>query len=579
MVTAGLAPTSMQPLFDGIRLAVLRNGAETPWDLSPERDGLRVLSLPPGGALEIRLAVPLGDAVGFWHPEGHWERTIVADWAGRFTSSLVGGAVAGCLFDSVGRTMLAFASVNQAAETHAVFGVSEENKDYVVHLHVVAGQEPYRLLFAESAPSVAVAMRRLRARLAVEVPPAPTPEAAHRVVYSTWYAFNQDVEAGPVEAEAALAAEIGCGVLLLDDGWQELGSGRGYAGIGDWRPDLRKFPDFAAHVARVRSLGLKYVAWVAPLLLGPDAECFAELAPYARKAAGAPGAFALDPRLPEVRAHIVRTCARLVAHYGLDGLKFDFLNEAMVYAGDVSDERVDVLDVGEAMRLLMAELRAALERIHPDVLIELRQPYTGPGMASFGNMLRADDCPADATDNRVRTIDVSLMATGGAVHSDMLMWDLAATPATAARQLLAVLHTVPQLSTRLTMLPESHLRMLRFWLDQHRRLYPILRDGELEPGRPDELYATVSATLDEDAVISMYGERVARVASHRRIFVVNASAVGRVVLDVTGAERTTELTVHCATGEVVEQRLLTLRPGLFSLPVPPSGLAVLQECA
>ncbi|MCZ0982418.1 alpha-galactosidase [Streptomyces diastatochromogenes] len=83
-------------------------------------------------------------------------------------------------------------------------------------------------------------------------------------MYSTWYAFNQDVTAASVEAQAGPAVELGCGVLILDDGWQRHGNGRGYAGCGDWQPDPAKFPDLAGHVARVRDRGLRYLLWVAP---------------------------------------------------------------------------------------------------------------------------------------------------------------------------------------------------------------------------------------------------------------------------------------------------------------------------
>ncbi|MCZ0982417.1 hypothetical protein O1L60_35600 [Streptomyces diastatochromogenes] len=84
---------------------------------------------------------------------------------------------------------------------------------------------------------------------------------------------------------------------------------------------------------------------------------------------------------------MIELCVSLVDAYGLDGLKLDFLDEAAVYAGDGAG------DVGRAMAGLLAELRRALEAVRPGLLLELRQPYTGPGMAPFGNMLRSVDCP------------------------------------------------------------------------------------------------------------------------------------------------------------------------------------------
>lgn len=561
VTTAGLAPAPTEHLLDDVRLAVLTQGGPARWDL---KDG--ILQVHGEGELEVRLSVPLGDAIGFWHPDAEWERTLVADWAGRAHVSLVSGVAAGCLYDSNGRTLLAFAALDPVPEVEMRFGVSEEHKTFVVHLTTSCTAEPYRIAFARSAVSVAAAMRVLRGALGVQ----RVAEAAREPVYSTWYGFNQEVTAEGVEAEAALAVEAGCGVLILDDGWQELGQGRGYLGVGDWRPDLTKFPDFAGHVARVRAMGLAYLAWVAPLLLGPESACFAEWSAHAPGLAGAPGARVLDPRRPEVRRHVVAMCSRLMNDYGLDGLKIDFLDEVMVYAGRPA-HGADIPDVGAAMRVLLEEIRAALGE---DALIETRQPYTGPGLSGFGDLLRANDCPADAIANRVRTIDVGLLAVGGAVHSDMLMWDPRGPVHSAARQLIGALHAVPQISAKLGELPEQHRAMVAFWLARWRELRPLLLDGEVEPGRPDELYPVVTAAKGDECVISVTSDRVVPVG-HRRVTLVNGTGSGRLVLDIAGAEMAVTR-VFAADGSRIEPTPRRVGPGLCALDVPPSGLAVLE---
>ncbi|GAA2310526.1 hypothetical protein GCM10010149_71170 [Nonomuraea roseoviolacea subsp. roseoviolacea] len=574
MTTAGLVPVPTEPLVDDVRLAVLSGvpGTAARWERATRPDGTELVEIHSGEELEIRLSVPLGDAVGFWHSDAGWKRTVVADWAGLARVSLVSGAAAGCLYDSAGTSMLAFAALDPVPETTMRYGVSEENKTFVVHLRVTATDSPYRLIFARASASVAAAMRKLRGALGR---PARPPEGARVPVYSTWYGFSQAVEADAVEAEASLAAELGCGAIILDDGWQELGNGRGYHGVGDWRVDTAKFPDFAAHVARVRGMGLAYLAWIAPLLLGPRAECFPELSAHAPAADVVPGAHVLDPRVPEVRRHVVDTCARLVRDHGLDGLKLDFLETVMAYAGTPSPG--DVADVGTAMRVLLAELVAAVEVVRPGALIELRQPYAGPGMAPFGAMLRADDCPADAVANRVRTIDLGLLAVGGAVHSDMLMWDPAVPARGAARQLIGALHSVPQISARLSELTGEHRRMLAFWLERWRELRPVLLDGDVEPGRPDELYPVVRAELGARCVTSVTADRVVPVDArrHAEVTVVNGTSSGRLVLEVEGGTLRA-VRIFDADGSRIEPSDRRLGPGLCVLDVPPSGLADLE---
>ncbi|WP_205315772.1 glycoside hydrolase family 36 protein [Nonomuraea lactucae] len=568
MTTAERPAAPTRHLIDDVTVAVLAAGTPAPYTTRELPGGLVALdvSAPEGTPLEIRLASPLRDAVGFWHPACGWERSLLPDWAGRMRTSLVNGAAVGCLYQTSGATLLAFAAEDPLAETEVVFGVSEQSRTFVVHLHPVARAAPYTLVLAPRSASVAAALRRLRAHLRGHAPitPLPTPETAWAPVYSTWYAFGQNVTAAEVEEEAELAAGLGCGVLILDDGWQEYGTKRGYAWAGDWTVDTAKFPDLAGHVARVRATGMSYLAWIAPLLLGPESRAYPRLAHLAPVASPTgPGAYVLDPRVPEVREHVVATCVRLIRDYGLDGLKIDFLDDAGVYSG-----------AGAAMADLLGALRAALPA---GSMIELRQPYLGHGMAAYGNLLRATDCPADATANRVRTIDAGLLALGGAVHSDMLMWDPEATPAWAARQLLSVLQAVPQISNRLTEMRADHREWLAFWLRQWERLRPVLLDGDVEPGRPDELYPVISARTGDREVIVLHADRVAAVdLSHREIDLVNVTAADRIVIEVSQGAADVQETVYDARGRLVGTRSRSLRPGVTVLTVPPSGLVSLR---
>ncbi|MEU6825431.1 glycoside hydrolase family 36 protein [Streptomyces atriruber] len=575
VTTAELAPASFEHLLDTVEIAVLADGADPVWTLSELPGGLRMLQVDaPGAAVEVRLSAPLGDAVGYWHPKAGWSRTLVADWEGRSKVSLIDGLAAGCLYDYSGATLLTFAAADPVPEVALRFGVSEENDTHVVHLGLPASDKQHRFLFVPRSPSVASALSALRGWYEAAMPaPMPVPEAARLPLYCTWYAFNQQIDAAEVERQAVLAAGMGFGTLIVDDGWQRLGSGRGYSGVGDWTPDTDTFPDFTAHVARVRRGGLRYMVWVAPLLLGPQADCHATWAPFAPAAARVPGAHVLDPRHPEVRAHVVRTCLRLVRDHGLDGLKVDFLNEAMVYAGDGRG------DVGRALLLLLTELREALLAERSELLLELRQPYVGPGMAAFGNMLRSFDCPADSTANRVRTIDTSMLAVGGVVHSDPLLWDTAAPAEAAVRQLVGALNSVPQVSVRLDALSAEQAEAVRFWLAQWRRLRPQLLDGTVEPGRPDDLYTLVRSQSDGVSVLAVHDERAVPVlpATHRETVLVNASASNRVVVDVQDTGAQVELDVRGPDGRIIERSEMSLVPGLHSVPVPTMGLATLTK--
>ncbi|MFF2847440.1 alpha-galactosidase [Streptomyces sp. NPDC058001] len=559
-------------MTDGVRLES---------DPQDEATVIRVRSTKTETTL-VRLDVPLGDGVGYWHPAAGWERPLPADWEGEWRRvGLVDSAAAGCLYDGAGRALLAFAGDHGDATTLIRFGVSEDSARFGVWLATpLRADEEYQLRIEAPGRPVDDTLRTLARWMPGTDDALPAPEAGRTPAYSTWYSMHHAVSEAAVEAEAAVAADLGCGLLLLDDGWQAGADHRKYSGCGDWTPDPAKFPDFRAHVRRVRETGLRYVAWIAPLLLGEHSRAHAELAGLAPHHVPRLACRVLDPRQDEVRAFVVERCADLVERYGLDGLKLDFLEKAMVYADTAEGGEGDgAADVSRAMRTLLDELHARLRALRgDDVLIELRQPYAGPTMRRFGNLLRAGDCPADATANRLRTLDIARLAPGASVHCDMLMWDPDARVEAAARQLHAALYSVPQISVRLTELSTEHREMTAWWLGFWRQYRDVLIDGERDTGRPDQRDATVTAWSGDRAVVTVFGEhRVVPLEPDRftDVALVNSTTAGHLVLDLTAHTRVL-LSVTDARGRPAGTHVRELGPGPHHLPVPPSGVCRLS---
>ncbi|WP_345635144.1 glycoside hydrolase family 36 protein [Rugosimonospora acidiphila] len=582
----------------------MTDGVELQVEAGTQATGVRIVSDQAQTTL-VRIEVPLGDGIGYWHPSAGWERPLPADWEGDWRRiGLVDSAVAGCLYDPAGRSLLAFASDRGDATTWLRFGVSETSARFGVWLAMpLAAGEECRLRVEAPGRTADETLRALARWMPGTADALPTPEAGRAPAYSTWYSMHRGVTATGVEAEAAIAAELGCGLVLLDDGWQALSDGVKYSGCGDWTPDPAKFPDFTGHVRAVRELGLRYVAWIAPLLLGEHSLAHGSLRGLAPHRVPRLACQVLDPRHDKVRAFVIERCLELVERHGFDGLKLDFLELAMVYAdpasaadnpsaadnasaaGDnVSPDNVngnsvnggDVSggDVSQAMRELLDELHARLRAMRGgEPLIELRQPYAAPAMRRYGNLLRASDCPADATANRLRTLDIARLAPGAAVHCDMLMWDPHASVEAAARQLHSALYSVPQISMRLTELPAEHRAMTAWWLDFWRRYRDVLLDGERRTGRPDERDATVTATAGDRAVVTVFGEhRVVplELAGLADVALVNATSAPHLLVDLTGTARVS-LTVTDACGRPAGSHVRELGPGPHRLPVPPSG--------
>lgn len=560
----------------GVQITPLDEGTTLVGDPAEGPRSVRQIIVDAGAALHLRLEVALGLAVGYWHPGAGSERTLPADWSGHTSTSLVSWGPVGCLHDAAGNSLFAWAADELVDELEIKFGVSEERKTFVVELRGRATETERELTLVTSLEPrpLAEAVGALAAWLAdrLSVDPLPVPAVARQPVYSTWYTFTQDLQQATVLAEAKLGAALGCGSVFVDDGWQRLAHGRGYAGCGDWTPDTAKFPDLAQFCADVRAQGAGVVLWIAPLLLGADSEVFADLAGFAPAAVGGGlRCHILDPRHREVREHLAATCRRLVVDFGLDGLKIDFLDQAMIYRGTASSGDVD--DVGEAMRQLLAQIRDELAAAgRSDVAVEFRQPYVSPAIGAYGQILRAGDCPGDAVVNRLSTIDAQLLSADQVVHGDMLMWGPTAGAEAVAQQLYGCWFAVPQISMRLADLAPEQSAALAGLLDLWRRLSPVALDGRLTVHGSERGYDLVRADHPElaQSVIGRYAPVVVDLDRPAAVTILNATADDTVVLRLAEGLGVSGGIVRTAAAAEL-RRLRADTSQLSELSVPPFG--------
>lgn len=402
--------------------------------------------------------------------------------------------------------------------------------------------------------------------------PAAVPEVAREPVYSTWYAYLQDVHAGPLEKEAKLAASIGMKTMILDDGWQKAESRNFYSATGDWMPVPSRFPDMKAHVGKVHAAGLKYMLWLGVPLVGDESKAFARFRDKLLKYENGEGT--LDPRFPEVREYLIETYARVVGEWGFDGVKLDFIDQLQLPKNDPAVAENyrgrDCKSLPEAIDRLMKDVKDRLSAIKPDVLIEFRQHYIGPAMRQYGNILRAWDCPADPCANRRRICDLRLTSGNTAVHSDMLVWSKDETSEGAALPILNALFSTIQYSMVLAETAPGHAEVIRHWIGFSAKHREALQKGAFTPHHAENGYTWIEGSSGSERIIATYSaaNMIPLGKLDRRVVLVNATRTNGVVVDLNDSGRARFFDV---VGRVCgSQQLL---PGLSRLNVPPSGYA------
>jgi alpha-galactosidase len=154
------------------------------------------------------------------------------------------------------------------------------------------------------------------------------------VQYNHWYAYYGDIDQERLYEEAELAAEAGCEVFVIDDGWFVGRKADSYhAGWGNWVEDRAKFPDgLLAFGDRMRGLGMKFGLWVEPERAAIDSPILLEHPDWATRRDGATvsrpdadkGSVHLCFGNPKVQDWVIADISRVVQEYGVDWLKWDY---------------------------------------------------------------------------------------------------------------------------------------------------------------------------------------------------------------------------------------------------------------
>lgn len=537
----------------------------------------------------VQFAISQHDIVCRWHANACFDKNVIPEWGPGFSGELASGAPVIGFSGQNGVNRMVCASSDALRKTLFSSGICEYTFEVSTVIRFFTLPEPPTdscriiLRFDRRAVPFAQALRDAFRwyEQREEYRPAPTPADGFGAWYSTWYSYHKDLHDYEIEAECRLAKSLGMSGVIVDDGWQTETSEGIYDYCGDWQVAAGRIADMAAHVRRVHEMGLKYLLWYSVPFIGDKSRNFTRFAGKYLYRSDRLHASVLDPRFPEVREFLISLYTNALRDWDLDGFKLDFIDRFVIPEGEsdpASDDNYagrDFKSIPEATDALLTGVMTALRAVKPDILIEFRQKYMGPAIRKYGNLIRAADCPGDLVANRCRTIDLRLSSGGTAVHGDMLCWHKKENVEAAARQLLAILFAVPQISVRLTELSADHLAMLRHRLEFYTAYRETLTRGRLYPVHPELNYPVVRAEGDGEAITAIYLENSTvecpGLAVGLTEIIVNATAVPEIVLKISQPCRFRTFDALGRTSVAVE-----LASGLNEVIIPPSGECILE---
>ncbi len=527
-----------------------------------------------------------------WNPAcgRHRPLDVMSSCMNNFSSRAMNNAPVSCLYSLAGTNTLCFALSDAVHECDSGIKIQE---DGFCKCHVTLLTEPpekrteYRATVRIDERSIpyydALAQVGEWWQNMPEYCPLPVQEKAKAPLYSTWYAFHGDVEAGAIEHQCKMASKMGMEVVIVDGGWVDHDE-EGKGTPGHYAVDEKKFPDFKQHVANIQALGMKFMLWFALPWIWRNVKefesmqdmCFPNIGEKAKTSKRS----VLDPRYPEVREFVISTYELYIKEYNVDGLKLDFIAAyGKVPEDEKEDARRDYKSLPAAVDRMLSDAIVRFRKLNPDILIEYRQPYIGPVMRKSCNIFRAVDCGNCFADNRIRIIDTRLLCGNTAVHSDMLFWHPQERVQSAAMQLLHVLFSVPQISVKLDEIPEDHQAMINCYLEFWCRHRDVLLDGKLMPQEPHSLYPLVLAQSEAKFLAAVYGNVVVPLGAQvpGEIIIVNGTYSDQIVVECDSDVNARTMVVTSCTGEELSREEIVLKAGLHRLNIPSAGYAVISQ--
>lgn len=194
------------------------------------------------------------------------------------------------------------------------------------------------------------------------------------VMYSAWDAFFFDVSEENMKELAAQVAPLGVELFCVDDGW--FGDrDHDRAGLGDWYPSKKKFPNgLKPLIDYVNSLGMGFGIWVEPEMVNPDSDLYREHPDWVINFPGRErdlmrNQLILNLARDDVKQYILNFMDDLLKNHNIAYIKWD-MNRFFAQPGWPEEELKKQKTIWVKYVENLYEIFDALTKNYPDVIFE-----------------------------------------------------------------------------------------------------------------------------------------------------------------------------------------------------------------
>ena len=274
-----------------------------------------------------------------------------------------------------------------AGITRAVIGINDFDFSYKLH----AGEEFITPpVYCGHTKGFAEMSNQMNAFAVEYILPKRFAKEPLPVLYNSWEATWFNVSCEGQQKLAEMAADIGCELFVMDDGW--FGQRKDdWAGLGDWYVNKEKFPDgLKPLIDKVKSLGMKFGLWFEPEMVNPDSDLYRNHPEWAyhydtRESDLFRHQLVLNLTREDVQEHVFRSMDDMLNEYDISYIKWD-MNRAYSQTGAQNLDNPQELWYRHVKAVY--EIADKLKAKHPDLQIECCA--SGGGRVDYGSLSHFD---------------------------------------------------------------------------------------------------------------------------------------------------------------------------------------------
>ncbi len=210
------------------------------------------------------------------------------------------------------------------------------------------------------------------------------------VLYNSWEATWFDVSCQGQQKLAEIAADIGCELFVMDDGW--FGQRKDdHAGLGDWYVNEKKFPEgLDPLISKVKSLGMRFGLWFEPEMVNPDSDLYRSHPEWTyhydtRTPSRLRDQLVLNLTREDVKEFVFDAMDSMLQRYDISYIKWD-MNRA--YSETGAENLSNPQELWYRHVKAVYEIADRLKQKHP--LLQIECCASGGGRADYGALSHFD---------------------------------------------------------------------------------------------------------------------------------------------------------------------------------------------